>query len=116
MGPVLLQNEEDDQSTTSCKYYTVIQSSSDDISFLHLNKASLKLHYNELENFLSNCKIKFDFIGICEIGFKNQEHFQLSGFQSEDCLTESPKGGVRIYISDNFIILSEKILLSIKKK
>ena len=49
-----------------CKYYNpeelndIDYSKENDISYMHLNIASLPYHFEELESFLANTKIKFD--------------------------------------------------------
>ena len=101
-------DNESNNSKNSCLYYSLsefnnIKSKKKLISVFHLNTASLGLHFDELHTLLSNCDLKFDFIGISETGFKNYPTiFDLEGYNNTDCPTESSKGGVRLYISKKF--------------
>ena len=86
-----------------CLYYTLsefneINPKQNSLSFFHQNIASLSLHFDELNTVLSNSKTEFDFIGITETGFnKRSNKHDLAGYRHLDCLTESSKGGVRLY-------------------
>ena len=89
----------------SCKYYTTeefknsVKKKHSKNSFLHLNIASLSLHFSELKNLLKQCEREFDFIGITETGLKqNDGSLELEGYKPVDCYTEASRGGVRIYI------------------
>ena len=75
-------------------------------SLLHLNIASLALHFEELHTLLATSNKKFDIIGITETGFKNttlpSDLCDLEGFSHVNCNTDSNKGGVRLYVSDRY--------------
>lgn len=89
------------------------------ISTLHLNIASLNLHFGELESIISNCYVPFNFIGITETGFKDENKAktsaELSNYKHFDCCTKSSKGGARIYVSEGFHTLPRKDLQIYKK-
>ena len=76
------------------------------LSLLHLNIASLALHFDELHTLLATSNTNFDIIGITETGFKKDftpmHNYDIKGYSYIDCTTESNKGGVRIYISEKF--------------
>lgn len=66
-------------------------------TILHLNIASLQLHYDELHTLITT------FLGVTGTGLKTQNyHFTFEGFKSVDCFTSSKKGGSRLYIADKF--------------
>lgn len=94
-------------SINDCKYYTLsefneIKHHGSPLHFFHQNIASLSLHFDELSTILENSSTKFDFIGITETGFRvSSTIHDLKGYKSLDCLTESTKGGVRLYFSEN---------------
>ena len=100
----------DDPGTfvNDCNYYTLsefneIKTQKNRLNFFHQNIASLSLHFDELSTILDNSLIKFDFIGITETGFNfRSDIHDLKGYRHLDCLTESTKGGVRLYFSENF--------------
>ena len=91
-----------------CLYYTVselnkVKLKENSMNFFHQNIASLSLHFSELSTILSNADIEFDFIGITETGFRTKScSHDLIGYRHFDCLTESTKGGTRLYFSDRF--------------
>ena len=59
------------ENSVSCDYYTPyelnkIKVKQEDLSVLHLNISSLSAHIDDLKNFLSELRIKFDIICIFE--------------------------------------------------
>ena len=59
------------ENSVSCDYYTPyelnkIKVKQEDLSVLHLNISSLSAHIDDLKNFLSELRIKFDIICISE--------------------------------------------------
>ena len=61
----------------NCLYYDLtefsqISKTNETFSVLHLNIASLALHFDELHTILANSNIEFDIIGITETGFKTE--------------------------------------------
>ena len=104
-------HNEFDPILDDCLYYDLdelnkIPKENGNLSLLHLNIASLALHFDELHTLLATSNNKFDIIGITETGFKKNQapmqNFQIKGYSHTDCTTESNKGGVRLYISEKF--------------
>ena len=59
------------ENSVSCDYYTPyelnkIKVKQEDLSVLHLNISSLSVHIDDLKNFLSELRIKFDIICISQ--------------------------------------------------
>ena len=101
----------DDIAQINCPYLSLSEvnkahKNGDYISTLHLNIASLDLHFDELNVLLKNCDIPFSFIGITETGFKDEfkakNTAMLPNYKHFDCCTQSSKGGARIYVSEEF--------------
>ena len=104
-----------------CKYHTLsdlnkIKNDELNLSFLHINMNSLKLHYTEFEELLDDSEIKFDFIGITETGLKVTKTHDLKGYEQVECPAESSKGGVKLYFSNNIKNYTERDDLKIYKK
>ena len=89
------------------------------LSLLHLNINSLKLHHSEFDVLLKNCNIKFDVIGITETGLNelnNNENTSLDGYhEPEDTLATRSKGGTRLYVSEDLNHIPRKDLQISKK-
>jgi len=66
---------------------------------------------------LKNSNVKFNFIGISETGLKisNTKNLTIDGYNHEDCYTETPRGGTRIYISEEFSYFPRNDLQLYKK-
>ena len=91
------------ENSVSCDYYTPyelnkIKVKQEDLSVLHLNISSLSVHIDDLKNFLSELRIKFDIICISERRLlqKNLQttNISLAGYSIEQTPTESSAGGV----------------------
>ena len=67
------------------------------LSVFHLNISSLSAHIDDLKNSLSELRIKFDIICICQT-----ININLAGYNIEQTPTESPVGGVLLYIYQIF--------------
>ena len=104
-----------------CKYHSLsnlnyTKNVENSISMLHLNIASLNLHYHELETLLKNSNIKFTFIGITETGLKNSTpSLSLNDYSHIDNFTSSIRGGTRLYISKNRNFIPRRDLTIHKK-
>ena len=99
------------ENSVSCDYYTPyelnkIKVKQEDLSVLHLNISSLSVHIDDLKNFLSELRIKFDIICISasRLSQKNPQttNINLGGYNIEQAQTESSAGGVLLYISQKF--------------
>ena len=99
------------ENSVSCDYYTPyelnkIKVKQEDLSVLHLNISSLSVHIDDLKNFLSELRIKFDIICISasRLSQKNPQttNINLAGYNIEQAQTESSAGGVLLYISQKF--------------
>ena len=90
------------------KYFTIkdLNSAFNDIgnpfSLFHLNINSLSFHYDELESLISKSKIDFQIMGISETRLKKTQetitNIHLKNYNIEYVPTESPNGGVLLYI------------------
>ena len=103
-----------------CKYHTLsdlnqINNDELNLSFLHLNMNSLKLHYTEFQKLLNDSDIKFTFVGITETGLKISKTLDLEGYEQVECPTESSKGGVKLYFSNEIKNYTERNDLKIYK-
>ena len=97
------------ENLTSCDYYNVNEISNlrineKDLSVIHLNISSLPLHINELKNFISFFKYKFDIIYLSESRITKRNtlttNIDISGYSIEHTPTESKAEGCLLYISD----------------
>ena len=79
-----------------------MESTTYNLSFLHLNISSLSFHIEELTNFIPEHKLTFDIIGISESRLKlnktNLDSVQITGYNYEFTPTECSNGGIAIYI------------------
>ena len=108
--------------TEECLYYTLselneLKQSTETFSFFHLNISSLNLHQDELTVLLESCNIKFDIIGITETGLhrNNDYSIDIENYSQEDCYTETPRGGTRLYVSKKHNYLPRADLQIYKK-
>jgi len=115
-------NHKNINTNETCKYYTAsdlnsIAFETVEKSFIHMNIASLNLHETELNLFLNNSNVKFNFIGISETGLKKSStnNINIDGYNHEDCYTETSRGGTRIYVSEEFSYLPRNDLQLYKK-
>ena len=99
------------ENSVSCDYYTPyelnkIKVKQEDLSVLHLSIFSLSARIDDLKNFLSELRIKFDIICISasRLSQKNPQttNINLAGYNIEQAQTESSAGGVLLYISQKF--------------
>ena len=99
------------ENSVSCDYYTPyelnkIKVKQEDLSVLRHNISSLSVHIDDLKNFLSELRIKFDIICISasRLSQKNPQttNINLAGYNIEQAQTESSAGGVLLYISQKF--------------
>ena len=109
-----LDNNEDDDGDISnlikCKYFNVDDfcssnfDSSNSFSVFHLNIASLKAHFDELNTMLNLLDFNFSVIGLTETKIKKDIHsivpISIKGYSCEHTPTESACGGALLYISD----------------
>ena len=77
---------------------------------MHLNIHSIKLHIHELRNMLLLLEFKFDFIAISESklrkGTTPTVDISIDGYKEPyGCPSEATKGGVLLYVSNEFNIL-----------
>lgn len=106
-----LQNCLNGLPSINCKYYDtnefVVSSKSfkSNLSFFHLNIASLSLHFDSFKQLLSQLNFSFSLIGITETRFSqfHEVSESLPGFSLEHTPTESTAGGALLYISNTLI-------------
>ena len=102
-------NNVDEPSPINCGYYdlsnSIPNSNNCNLSMFHLNIASLGLHKEELVTSLSLLDFDFDVIAITETRLISGKDpifdLSLSGYNHYRTPTESPKGGVIIYVKNN---------------
>ena len=91
--------DQDDNSNIDCPYLALSQvnekynKNKPCISAIHLNIATLDLHFGELSTILQNCTVPFNFIGIIETGFKDKTKAKaassLENYNHFDCCTKT---------------------------
>ena len=103
-----LNDAMDDPMMISTKYYKtyelthLMESTTNSLSFLHLNIYFLFFHIGELTNLISEHNLAFEIIGINESWLKlnktNQNSVQIPRYNSEFTPTECNNVGTAIYI------------------
>ena len=97
--------------TTRCDYYipyelSKIKVKKEDLSVLHFKISSLPVHIDDLNNFLSEVRIKFDIICIPEsrLPQKNLQtiNINLVRYNIKQTPPESSTSGTLLYISQTF--------------
>lgn len=117
---VFIREADEISVPTQCPYLSLSElnknyakNDNPELSLLHLNISSLKLHHAELDTLIKNCNVKFDIIGISETGLMKliiNENTELTGYTMEDTPTKAPKGGTRIYLSEELNYIPRKDL------
>ena len=121
------QNNKDDDDNVpliNCTYEDIesfkLKKTDKELSFFHLNIASLSKHKEELETSLSLLKHKFDIIALTETRIKNNAtlnyDINLNGYNVCSTPTESDKGGTLIYITNSLKYRERKDLDEIMYK
>ena len=103
-------DEEENEVGIDCKYVDIEsfnhKQKKNNLSFFHLNIASLSKHKEELDTVLSLLGLDFDFIGITETKIKKKStpiiDIDKSGYNHYSTPTEGEKGGTLLYISNKF--------------
>ena len=117
------ENDEGEQAEIDCKYSDIesfVVPNKENLSFFHLNIASLLKHKDELDTILSLLEFKFDFIGITETKIQKTSAppivIDREGYKYYSTPAEGIKGGSLIYISDKFDSKPRKDIDSIMYK
>ena len=107
------------ENSVNCDYYTLyklskIKVKQEHLSALNFNISSLSTHIDDMKNFLSKLRIKFDIICISEskLSQKNPQttKVNLGGYNTDQTPTKSSAGGVLFYISQKFSYKQRKYL------
>ena len=114
------EDEEDNLTEINCNYVDInsfdYKVNKKNLSFFHLNIASLTKHKEELEATLKMTDFKFDILGITETKLRNnvepQIDININGYKTYSTSTEASKGGALIYIDEQ---LSTKPLKNLDK-
>ena len=104
------ENDEDNDSPPiNCSYVDIDsfnhKNNKDNISFFHLNIASLLKNKEELETFLNMIDLQFNCIGITETKLKTMNpisSIDIDGYNTFSTPTDAVKGGVLLYIKKHF--------------
>ena len=104
-----LKDEEDHLEEINCNYLDIdeftYKNKRNNLSFFHLNIASLQKHKEELESTLNMIDLKFDILGITETKLRKGREplidVNLAGYKTFSTTTEATKGGALIYVSDH---------------
>ena len=112
--PIDLGNNENNVNNTenliiNCDYVDIesfrYKEDKNNLSFFHLNIASLSKHKDELEATLDSLNFKFDIIAISESkiikGTNPIFDIDINGYSCFNTPTEAEKGGTLLYISSN---------------
>lgn len=95
----------------NCKYHDIESfkklpiSTKKSISFFHININSLKLHFDELEDFLNSLEFEFSAIGVSETRITTSSTIIPNTPANYHCYrtdTEANHGGTLLYISNKF--------------
>ena len=102
--------DENIEPDINCNYYNVpelqsLETSSKDLSVLHMNIRSLSLHFDELFTLLGNIGINFHLIGLSEIKDSVDSpistNIDIPGYNFHHTSSLSAAGGVGIYVKSN---------------
>ena len=109
-----------DCSYLDIESFKIHKTDSKKLSIIHLNIASLAAHKEELEITLSQLNFKFDVIALSETKIKKdippKFDIKIDGYKEFSIPTEANKGGVILYISNNFNSKPRKDLNKIVEK
>ena len=118
------RDDDDNITELNCNYVDINsfdhKVNKKNLSFFHLNIASLTKHKEELETSLKMTDFKFDILGITETKIKHNKNplidINLNGYKTFSTPTEAASGGALIYIADHFNSKPLKILDKIMYK
>ena len=114
-----------DTDGSNCDYFDYktlneLKIPKENLSFFHLNIASLQYHHEELQNFLAMLEFDFSIIGITETKLRKRVKpiidVKLNNYNIEHTTTESQNGGALLYISKSLNYKVRKDLVLYKAR